>query len=756
MLAAAAVALVASAAVMLAMPVAIRGMVDHGFSQASPGAEAGAIDGYFLTLIALGLGLAVASAGRMYAVNWLGERVVADLRAQVFRHLATLGPAFYETTHSGEVMSRLTADTTQIKSAAGSALSQALRNLIMLVGTLAMMVVTSPALSALALAAIPLIVFPLLAYGRAVQRLSRAAQDRLADASAYAADNLGAVRAMVAFSQESAVAGRFAAAVEAAFAAAKARLMARAGLTAIAIALVVASIVGVLWFGARMVVAGTMTGGQLGQFILYAVLAGGALAELSEVWGELASAAGAAERMLELLATPPQVRPPARPQADAAAGARHRRAAQCALSSIRRGPDVSALNGVTFSIAKGETVALVGPSGAGKSTIFNLLLRFYDPQAGQVLVDGLPVDQVDPHALRTRMALVPQETALFDDTVLENIRYGRADAGIEEVRRAAVAAHAHAFVLALPEGYDTRLGERGVTLSGGQRQRIALARAVLRDAPILLLDEATSALDAESEAAVQQALERITENRTTLVIAHRLATVQRADRILVHGPRPDRGGGAPRRADPQGRPLCTPRRAAVRSRCSTVAFRSLSNIRWATHKCPLCITLQALIDSHSLLASHSARSAAAYRWVWRKPTRRGWQRGRSCRCGRGEGSGERRGQPWPCWWGCRLSPHRRPPSAPTGSARSAPATATSDRPRAERPRVHPRLGDEPGGGPAHAQPRQRGADEGRHRPLYRHRRQGRLAPSAGCEAAAGRHPRRPWCSCASGSPCRAS
>ena len=536
MLAAAAAALVASAAVMLAVPVAIRGMIDRGFSHAASNADGGGIDGYFLTLIALGLGLAVASAARMYAVNWLGERVVADLRAQVFRHLATLGPAFYETTHSGEVMSRLTADTTQIKSAAGSSLSQALRNLIMLAGTLAMMVVTSPALSALALAAIPLIVFPLLAYGRAVQRLSRAAQDRLADASAYAADNLGAVRAMVAFGQESAVAGRFAAAVEAAFAAAKARLLARAGLTAIAIALVVGSIVGVLWFGARMVVAGSMTGGQLGQFVLYAVLAGGALAELSEVWGELASAAGAAERMMELLDTPPLVRPPARPRAmpQPPRGTVELRNVHFVYPAR---PDVSALNGISFSIAKGETVALVGPSGAGKSTIFNLVLRFYDPQSGQVLVDGLAVDEVDPQALRSRIALVPQETALFDDTVLENIRYGRPDAGIEEVRRAAVAAHADAFVLALPDGYNTRLGERGVTLSGGQRQRIALARAVLRDAPVLLLDEATSALDAENEAAVQRALDRVTENRTTLVIAHRLATVQRADRILVldHG-----------------------------------------------------------------------------------------------------------------------------------------------------------------------------------------------------------------------------
>ena len=528
MLLTAAAALVASAAAMLAVPVAVRGMVDHGFSTAG----GSAIDGYFIALIALGLGLAVASAARMYAVNWLGERVVADLRAQVFRHLATLGPAFYETTHSGEVMSRLSADTTQIKSAAGSALSQALRNLIMLVGAFIMMFVTSPTLSALALAAIPAIVFPLLAYGRAVQRLSRTAQDRLADASAYAADNLGAVRAMVAFGQERAVAGRFAAAVEEAFAAARARLLARAGLTAIAIFLVVGGIVGVLWFGARMVVAGQMSGGQLGQFILYAVLAGGALAELSEVWGELATAAGAAERLMELNAAVPQVVAPARPtpMPQPPRGTVEFHDVRFAYPTR---PGVSALNGASFRVGRGETVALVGPSGAGKSTVFNLILRFYDAQAGAVLVDGLPVADVDPHELRSRIALVPQDVALFDDTVLENIRYGRPDAGDEEVRRAAAAAHAQGFVSALPQGYSTRLGERGVTLSGGQRQRLALARAVLRDAPVLLLDEATSALDAESEAAVQQALERITEGRTTLIIAHRLATVQRADRILV-------------------------------------------------------------------------------------------------------------------------------------------------------------------------------------------------------------------------------
>jgi ATP-binding cassette, subfamily B, bacterial len=522
-------ALVASAAAMLTVPVAVRGMVDFGFAANGGG---GAIDGYFLALIAVGLVLAVASATRMYAVNWLGERVVADLRGQVFGHLATLGPAFYETTHSGEVMSRLTADTTQIKAAAGSALSQALRNLIMLAGALVMMFVTSPTLSALALAAIPAIVFPLLAYGRAVQRLSRAAQDRLADASAYAADNLGAVRAMVAFGQEAAVARRFAAAVERAFAAARARLLARAGLTAIAIFLVVAGIVGVLWFGARMVTAGEMTGGRLGQFILYAVFAAGALAELAEVWGELAQAAGAAERLMELLAVQAQIAAPAQPKRMPVPplGTVEFRDVRFVYPSR---PGVSALNGVSFRIGRGETVALVGPSGSGKSTIFNLILRFYDPQSGAVLVDGHSVAEVDPAELRARLALVPQEVALFDDTVTENIRYGTPDASPVEVKRAAAAAQADAFVAALPDGYATRLGERGFALSGGQRQRIALARAVLRDAPVLLLDEATSALDAESEAAVQRALVRITEGRTTLVIAHRLATVQRANRILV-------------------------------------------------------------------------------------------------------------------------------------------------------------------------------------------------------------------------------
>jgi ATP-binding cassette, subfamily B, bacterial len=528
MVALALIALVASAAAMLTVPIAVRRMIDLGFT----GADGVFMDRYFGMLIVIGLVLAVASAARMYAVNWLGERVVADLRAKVFSHVASLGPAFFETAHSGEVMSRLTADTTQIKGAAGSALSQALRNTIMLVGALTLMVITSPTLSALTLAAIPAIVFPLLAYGRAVRRLSRAAQDRLADASAYAADNLAAVRAMTAFSQEATVSGRFTAAVERAFTAARLRLIARAGLTAIAIFLVVASVVGVLWFGSRLVIAGDMTGGRLGQFILYAVFAAGAMAELAEVWGELAQASGATERMTELLATQPAIRAPVQPK-PLPSPPRGTVAFKDVAFTYPSRPGVSALDGVSFSVERGETVALVGPSGAGKSTIFNLVLRFYDPDSGTVMIDGVTVPEVDPQALRSRVALVPQEVLLFDDTVLENIRYGRPGASEAEVRKAAAAAHADGFIAALPQGYATRVGERGVSLSGGQRQRIALARAVLRDAPILLLDEATSALDAESEAAVQQAIARISEGRTTLVIAHRLATVQRATRILV-------------------------------------------------------------------------------------------------------------------------------------------------------------------------------------------------------------------------------
>lgn len=527
MLVLAGVALVVSALAMLTLPMAVRRVIDFGFSSH----DGNFINQYFSMLVLIGLVLALASAARFYLVNWLGERVVADLRSDVFRHLSRLGPTFYEATHSGEVMSRLTADTTQIKAAAGTALSQALRNLIMLIGALAMMFVTSAQLSVLVLAAIPVIVLPLIAYGRLVRRLSRRAQDTLADASAYAAENLAAVRTLQAFTNEPVVSSRFSGAVETAFDAARARLRARAGLTAMTIFLVFASIVGVLWFGADAVVRGEMTGGRLGQFVLYAVFAAASLAELSEVWGEVSQAAGAAERLTELLAVKAQITSPPHPLPlpEPGRGAIRFRNVNFVYPARR----TSALEDVSFEVSPGETVALVGPSGAGKSTVFNLLLRFFDPPSGEVLVDGVPVAEVDLTALRRRMALVPQDVALFADTVAANISYGNPDVSRAEVVRAAQLAQAHAFISALPHGYDTRLGERGISLSGGQRQRIAIARAILRDAPILLLDEATSALDAESEVSVQKALEQVMRGRTTLVIAHRLATIQKADRILV-------------------------------------------------------------------------------------------------------------------------------------------------------------------------------------------------------------------------------
>jgi len=521
------VALLASALIMLAVPTAVRRMIDFGFS----GADAQLIDRYFLMLIGIGAALAVASSARFYYVNWLGERVVADLRSDVFRHLSRLGPAFFERTHSAEVMSRLTADTTLMKSAAGTALSQALRNAIMLVGAMVMMFVTSPKLSLMVLIAIPLIVFPLMGYGRLVRRLSRRAQDTLADASAYAAENLAAVRTMQAFTHENAASGRFSSAVEKSFDAARDRLKARAGLTAMVIFLIVASVVGVLWYGASAVVNQEMSGGRLGQFVLYALFAGGALAELAEVWGEVQQAAGAAERITELLATEPEVRSPPDP-IPLPIPAR----GEIALRNVTftyPNRDVPALSAVSLRVAPGETLALVGPSGAGKSTILSLVLRFYDPQSGRIDVDGVPVDKADLDELRGRMSLVPQDVALFADTVFENIRYGSPAADRAAVEHAAVMAQADGFIRALPQGYDTPLGERGVSLSGGQRQRVAIARAILRDAPILLLDEATSALDAESEKDVQTALETVMKGRTTIVIAHRLATVQKADRILV-------------------------------------------------------------------------------------------------------------------------------------------------------------------------------------------------------------------------------
>lgn len=528
MLTLAVVALVVSALAMLSIPMAVRRMIDFGFGSS----DGGLIDQYFSMLIVIGGILAIASASRFYCVNWLGERVVSDLRSDAFAHLVRLGPAFFDKTHSGEVMSRLTADTTQIKAAAGTALSQALRNTIMLVGAFVLMIVTSPQLSLLVMIAIPLIVLPLIAYGRVVRRLSRKAQDSLAYASAYAAENLSAVRTMQAFANEKTVIGRFATAVERSFDAARDRLYARAGLTALAMFLVVASIVGVLWYGASAVVAGEMTAGRLSQFVLYAVFAGGALAELAEVYGEISQAAGAAERLAELMAVVPAIRSPRSPQPMTDPPRGDVAFEEVSFSYPTR-PDHLALDTVSLRVAPGETVALVGPSGAGKSSLFALLLRFYDPGSGCVRVDGCDVSKVDLNELRGRISMVPQDVVLFADTLAENIRYGRADASMEDVREAAKAAQAHDFITAFADGYDTLVGERGVTLSGGQQQRIALARAILKDSPILLLDEATSALDAESEQAVQAALKRVMKDRTTLVIAHRLATIQEAGRILV-------------------------------------------------------------------------------------------------------------------------------------------------------------------------------------------------------------------------------
>jgi ATP-binding cassette subfamily B protein len=525
---AAACALVVAALATLAVPLAVRRMIDFGFN----GEGLGLIDSYFSVMIAVAAVLALASASRYYLVTTLGERIVADLRGDVFSHLTALSIAFFDQAKTGEMVSRLTADTTQIKAAVGSSISVALRNLVLFFGATGMMVFTSPWLSAFVLGAIPVIVLPLYGFGRSVRRRSRAAQDTLADASAYAAEVIGAVRTLQAFTNERDSTNRFAQAVERAFGAARDSIKARAVLTAVAIFLVFASVIVVLWVGAQAVIDGEMTPGRLSQFVLYAVFAASGLGQLSEVWGELSQASGAAERLFELMNVRPQIEAPARPVAlpEPARG-------EIGFEGVRFAyparPESLVLDGVTLRVRRGEKVAIVGPSGAGKSTIFHLILRFYDPDAGTISFDGVPLREVDPAALRRRVALVPQDTAIFAASVADNIRFGRPDASDAEVARAAELALASEFIGRLPEGFATLIGERGVTLSGGQRQRIAIARAILRDAPLLLLDEATSSLDAESEKFVQTALERLMAERTTLVIAHRLATVLSCDRILV-------------------------------------------------------------------------------------------------------------------------------------------------------------------------------------------------------------------------------
>ncbi|MBZ9709108.1 ATP-binding cassette domain-containing protein [Mesorhizobium sp. ESP7-2] len=522
------ISLVIAAATTLTLPLAVRRMIDHGFSSSNTTF----IAEYFAALVAMAAVLAAASAGRYYFVITLGERVVADIRRDVFAHVTTLSPAFFDTAQSGEIVSRLAADTTQVKSAVGATASVALRNVILGLGALGMMVVTSPKLSGLVIAAIPIIVLPLVAFGRSVRRKSRQAQDTLAEATAYASEQIGAVRTLQAFTNEKLVTGRFSGAVEAAFEAARASIFARSFLTFFAIFTIFSSVVAVLWFGSRDVLDGNLSPGTLGQFLLYSVFAAGALGALSEVWGELAQAAGAAERLTEILAETPAIQAPADPKPMPAADQGAIVFDDVSFSYPAR-PDRAAVHCLSFSVKPGETVAIVGPSGAGKSTVFSLILRFYDPETGQILIDGVDVREADPVSVRQRIAIVPQDVTIFAASARDNIGFGRPGASEAEIGAAAKDALADEFILKLEKGYDSQVGERGVTLSGGQRQRVAIARAILRDAPILLLDEATSALDAASETLVQTALERLMQGRTTIVIAHRLATVLKADRILV-------------------------------------------------------------------------------------------------------------------------------------------------------------------------------------------------------------------------------
>ena len=521
-------ALLTATAATLAMPIAVRFMIDNGFSSE----DAASIDRYFLAMLGVAVVLGLASATRFYFVSWIGERVTADLRNAVYAHITTLSPAFFEVTRTGEVLSRLTADVTLIKTVVGSSASIALRNAFMFVGSAFMLVYTSASLAGLAALTLPAVVVPVIVFGRMVRRLARASQDRIADTASHAAETIGAMQTVQSFTHEAQDRAAFSHAVEGSFITAKLRILARAGMTAIAIVLIFSGVVGILWLGAQNVLQGEMSGGTLGQFILYAILCATSIGALSEVWGEVQLAAGATERLVEILQVEPDIKAPENPKP----------LPQPAKGSIRfdditfqypTRPDISALAGFSLEVTPGETVALVGASGAGKSTVFQLLSRFYDPQQGTISIDGIGLADMAPQSVRGALSVVPQETVVFAKTVMDNIRFGRPEASAEEVIQAAKAAQADEFITRLPEGYETELGERGVTLSGGQRQRIAIARALLRNAPVLLLDEATSALDAESETLVQKALTHLMEGRTTLVIAHRLATVLKADRIIV-------------------------------------------------------------------------------------------------------------------------------------------------------------------------------------------------------------------------------
>ncbi|MFC3629193.1 ABC transporter transmembrane domain-containing protein [Paracoccus angustae] len=520
------IALAATSAISLVLPLAARRVVDN-FDDG-----AGLLDEYFGAALIIVTLLALGTAARYFFVTRLGERVVADIRKAVFARVVTLSPAFFERVMTGEILSRITTDTTLIQSVIGSSLSIALRNMIILAGGLAMLAFTSLKLMGLVLLIIPVILVPIIVLGRRLRGLSRANQDWIAASSGTASETLLAAQTVQAYTHETRSIARFDEVTERSFDVALARIRTRALMTAIVIFLIFAGVIGVLWIGARDVRTGVMTAGQLVQFVIYAILVAGSTGALSEIWGELQRAAGATERLGELLAAEDALTDPARPVPLPRPVRGHIELRDVSFHYPTR-PDVSALEGVSLTIRPGETVALVGPSGAGKTTVIQLIERFWDPAGGRVMLDGIDLRDMARADFRQAMALVPQDPVIFAATALDNIRLGRPDAPASEVEAAARAAHAHDFISGLPQGYDTPLGERGVMLSGGQRQRIAIARAILRDAPVLLLDEATSALDAESESLVQAAVQRLSEGRTTVVVAHRLATVKKADRIVV-------------------------------------------------------------------------------------------------------------------------------------------------------------------------------------------------------------------------------
>lgn len=521
-------ALTLAAVTVLAVGVGLRTLVDQGFAEQDPGLLDRALFGLFVVILVL----AFATYSRYSLVSWLGERVVADIRKKVFAHVLTLDPAFFETTRVGDVLSRITTDTTLLQVVIGSSASVAMRNLLLLVGGLVMMTVSIPKLTLMMVFFVPAVVLPIVFFGRRVRRLSRTSQDRVADVGAHVEESLNAARTIQAFSHEDLDRDEFSRQVENAFTAAVRRIRARAALTAVVIVFVFGGVGTILWIGGHDVLAGRLTAGELSAFIFYSVLVAGATGAVSEVVGDLQRAAGATERLSELLSVRPGIAAPVNPAA-MPVPPRGEIEFQHTTFHYPARPDAAALSDFSLSIAEGEKIALVGPSGAGKSTVFQLLLRFYDPDSGRITFDGVELKSVDPKALRGRIGLVPQDPVIFSASGLENIRYGRPDASDEEVRAAARAAAADVFLDALPQGFDTYLGEKGVRLSGGERQRIAIARAILRDPALLLLDEATSALDAESERLVQEALTRLMQARTTAIIAHRLATVLEADRIVV-------------------------------------------------------------------------------------------------------------------------------------------------------------------------------------------------------------------------------